>query len=52
MSSVVGNMALRSVQLLAVANAALITAKHMNFEKEPEKEPAQGLCKEPCKEPI
>ena len=47
-SSVAGNMALRCGRLLAFGNAALITAKHINFEKEPEKEPA----KEPAKEPV
>ena len=40
-SSVAGNMALRSGRLLAFGNAALITAKHINFEKEPAKEPVQ-----------
>ena len=38
-SSVAGNMTLRSGRLLAFGNAALITAKHINFEKEPAKEP-------------
>lgn len=45
-SSVAGNMALRSGRLLAFGNAALITAKHINFEKEPAKEPVQEHCKE------
>lgn len=45
-SSVAGNMALRSARLLAFGNAALITAKHINFEKEPAKEPVQEHCKE------
>ena len=40
-SSVAGNMAPRSGRLLAFGNAALITAKHINFEKEPAKEPVQ-----------
>lgn len=45
-SSLAGNMALRSGRLLAFGNAALITAKHINFEKEPAKEPVQEHCKE------
>lgn len=45
-SSVAGNMTLRSGRLLAFGNAALITAKHINFEKEPAKEPVQEHCKE------
>ena len=41
-------MALRCGRLLAVANIALITAEHIDFEKEPDKE----LAKEPSvKEP-
>lgn len=39
-------MALPCNRLLEVANAALITVKHIDFEKEPAKEPA----KEPVKE--
>lgn len=42
-SIVAGNMALRCGRLLAVASAALITAEHIEFEKEPEKEPAKNL---------
>lgn len=49
-SSVAGNMALRCGRLLAFGNAALITAKHINFEKEPEKEPAKEPVQEHCKE--
>ena len=54
LSSVAGNMVLRSGRLVAVANAALITVWHINFEKEPakelEKEPAKELVQEPWKE--
>ena len=42
-SIVAGNMALCCGRLLAVASAALITAEHIEFEKEPEKEPAKNL---------
>ena len=40
-SSVAGNMALRCGRLMAFGSAALITAKHINFEKEPGEEPAK-----------
>lgn len=49
-SFVAGNMALRCGRLLAFGSAALITAKHINFEKEPEKEPAKEPAQEHCKE--
>lgn len=48
-SIVPGNMALRCGRLLAVASAALITAEHIEFEKEPEKEPAKNLTNNPFK---
>ena len=50
LSSVAGNKALRCGRLLAVDNAALITATHIDFEKEPEKEPAKEPVQEPCRE--
>ena len=50
LSSVAGNMALRCNRLLAVANAALITVKHIDFEKEPAKESAKEPVKEPSQE--
>ena len=43
LSSLAGGVALRCGRLLALANAALITTKHVQIEKEPEpdlKEPA------------
>ena len=47
-------MALRCGRLLAVSNAALITATYMYFEKEPAKEPTKEPVQEPgqesCKE--
>ena len=36
LSSLAGGLALRCGQWLALANAALITTKHIKFEKEPE----------------
>lgn len=54
-SSAAGNMVLRCGRLFTLANAALIAAKHIVFEKEPEKgtcqEPGQELCKVPGQEP-
>ena len=38
LSTLAGGLALRFGRLLAVANAALITTKHIKFEKEPENE--------------
>ena len=38
LSSLAGGLALRCGRLLAVANAALVTTKHIKFEKEPENE--------------
>ena len=38
LSSLVGGLALRYGRWLALANAALITTKHINFEKEPEQQ--------------
>lgn len=51
LSSVAGNMALGCGLLLPVANAALITDKHIGFEKEPGQESEQEPCKEAGKEP-
>ena len=51
LSSVAGNMALGCGRLLPVANAALITDKHFDFEKEPGQEFEQEPCKEADKEP-
>ena len=51
LSSVAGNMALGCDLLLPVANAALITDKHIGFEKEPGQESEQEPCKEAGKEP-
>ena len=51
LSSVAGNMALGCGRLLPVANAALITDKHIDFEKEPRQESKQEPCKEADKEP-
>ena len=39
LSSLAGGLALRCGRWLALANAALITTKHIKFEKEPENEP-------------
>lgn len=54
LSSAAGNMALRCGRLLAVSNAALITATYIYFEKETAKEPTKGPVQEPgqesCKE--
>ena len=47
LSSVAGNIALHCGCLVPVANAALITANNIAFEKEPEQEP----CKEADKQP-
>ena len=49
-SSVAGNMALHCGRLLAFGNAALITAKHINFQKETEKEPRKEPVQEHCRE--
>ena len=49
-SSVAGNITLRCSRLLAVANAALITVKHIDFKKELAKEPVKERSQEPCKE--
>jgi len=38
---VAGNMALHCSYLHAIANAALITAKHIYFHKDPDKEPVE-----------
>ena len=51
LSSVAGNMVLRCGRLVAVANAALITVWHINFEKKPAKEPEKEPAKEPVQEP-
>ena len=45
LSSVAGIIALRCGRLFAVANSALITAKHIDFEKEPIKESVKNLDK-------
>ena len=52
LSSLAGNLALRCGRLLAVANAALITTKHICTAKkvEPGEEPGGELGKEPLKE--
>lgn len=60
LSSVAGNIALGCGRQLEAANTTLITAKHIEFEKEPDKEPAkepvkepeQESCKEADKEPV
>ena len=44
-------MALGCGVLLPVANAALITDKHIGFKKEPGQESEQEPCKEAGKEP-
>ena len=66
LSAFAGKIALRCGSLLAVANAALITTKHSDFnagkepafrrfalraDKEPEKEPDKEPIKEPSEEP-
>ena len=66
MSAFAGKIALRCGSLLAVANAALITTKHIDFnagkepafqrfalraDKEPDKEPNKEPGEEPGKEP-
>ena len=51
LSSVAGNIALGCGRQLEAANTTLITAKHIEFEKEPDKEPAKEPAKEPVKEP-
>ena len=53
LSSFAGSLALRCGTWLAVANAALITTKHIIFNagKEPDKEPGKEPDKEPGKEP-
>lgn len=48
--SVAENMVLSCGRLRVVANAALITVKHINFEKEPEEEPVQNLAKKLAKD--
>ena len=52
LSSLAGNLALRCGRLVAVANAALITTKHICTAKkvEPRKEPGEEADKEPVKE--
>lgn len=56
LSSVAGNIALGCGRQLEAANTTLITAKHIEFEKEPDKElvkePEQESCKEADKEPV
>ena len=56
LSSVAGNIALGCGRQLEAANTTLITAKHIEFEKEPAKEPVkepeQESCKEADKEPV
>ena len=54
LSSIAGSLALRCGTWLAVANAALITAKHIDFNagKESDKEPSKEPDKEPGKEPV
>ena len=52
LSSVAGNIALGCGRQLEAANTTLITAKHIEFEKEPVKEPEQESCKEAHKEPV
>lgn len=49
LSSVAGNIALHCGCLLPVANAALITANNIDFEKEPEQEPCKEADKQPAK---
>ncbi|CAH3176052.1 unnamed protein product, partial [Porites evermanni] len=49
-SSAKGDMVLRCERLLAGANAALITSKHVDFKKEPEKESEKEPVQEPCNE--
>ena len=49
-SSAKGDMVLRRDHLLAGANAALITSKHDDFKKEPEKESTKEPVQEPCNE--
>lgn len=46
LSSMAGNMALGCGRLHEAANTTLITAKHIDFEKKPVKEPEQVSCKE------
>lgn len=50
-SSVACNITLRCSRPVAVANAALITVKHIDFKKEPAKETAKEPVKEPSQEP-
>jgi len=54
LSTLAGNLALRCGRLLAVANAALITTKHICTAKkvEPRKEPGEEPGEEPGKEPV
>ena len=49
-SSAKGDMVLRCDHLLAGANAALITSKHDDFKKEPEKESTKEPVQEPSNE--
>jgi len=49
LSSVAGNMALCCGRMLVDANATLITARHIDFEKEPAKEPSKEAHIEPYK---
>ena len=50
LSSVAGNIALGCGRLLEAANTTLITAKRIDFEKEPAKEPVKEPEQESCKE--
>ena len=47
--SMVWDMALHCGCLLVVANAALVTAKHVDLEREPEKELSKNLAKKLAK---
>ena len=54
LSSFAGSLALRCGTWLAVANAALVTTKHIDFnaDKEPDKKPSKEPDKEPGKGPV
>ena len=47
--SMVRNMALHCGRLLVAANAALVTAKHVDLERKPEKELSKNLAKKRTK---
>ena len=47
--SMVRNIALHCSRLLVAANAALVTAKHVDLERKPEKELSKNLAKKRTK---